>query len=490
LKPEFAICPSLFAPASAQDGILSRLRIPGGILTTRQCEAISQLTDQFADRSVQITNRANIQIRGMQTCLDSETLNNLQKLGLASSIESVDAIRNIMSSPTAGIDRQQLFDPRPLVREWNDYLIAHPDLAVLSPKFSVCFDGGESVSVIDRPNDLGLSAEQIDREIYLRLYLSTGDRGDAPHDVGVSIAPAQVLAVLVALTEVYWDYTCKNSHLNSQAKSRKPRLRELLAAHGVEAYLHDVENLLTFPLMRSPKSLENPNKNSYKHLGVHAQAQMGYSYIGIVIPLGRLDSTQFRGLGDLADRYGNGELRLTPWQNAIVPNIPNISLEIVQKGIENLGLSWSANHPYSSIVACSGITGCKSSATDTQAHAKSIALYLEQSLVIDRPINIHLSGCDRSCAQHQKSDIALLGVTVDGKEAYQIYVGEEIADVGSKFGRSLKLECSTESLPNLVAHMIEIYQSQRISNEQSFGEFANEFFNEMSIEALGKNVHA
>jgi len=217
---------------------------------------------------------------------------------------------------------------------------------------------------------------------------------------------------------------------------------------------------------------------------------MGYSYIGIVIPLGRLDSTQFRGLGNLAEQYGNGELRLTPWQNAIVPNIPNISLEIVQKGIENLGLSWSANHPYSSIVACSGITGCKSSATDTQAHAKSIALYLEQSLTLDRPINIHLSGCDRSCAQHQKSDIALLGVTVDGKEAYQIYVGEEIADVGSKFGRSLKLECSTESLPNLVAHMIEIYQSQRISNEQSFGEFANEFFNEMSIEALGKNVHA
>ena len=131
-----AICPSLFNATSAQDGILSRIRIPSGLITTTQCVAIANLANQFGDGAIQITNRANLQIRTRQA-LTLEVLQGLQDYGLASSTESIDGLRNIMASPSAGIDVHAKINTIPLIKQWNLYLSQHPELAILSNKFSV-----------------------------------------------------------------------------------------------------------------------------------------------------------------------------------------------------------------------------------------------------------------------------------------------------------------------------------------------------------------
>ncbi len=487
LLSEIATCPGLFYPTTAQDGVLSRIRVQGGILTTQQCEAVAALADQFGGGYVQITNRANVQIREIQTGIATDALTRLQKLGLASPVAEVDPIRNIMSSPTAGIDRQALLDSRPLVSGWNHYLTTRLDLAVLSPKFSVCFDGGEAVSVRDRPNDIGLVAVKVDGlNVYFRLHLSVGERGDAPRDVGVLVKPEESLLVLAALAEVYRDYTIQQSgdsvKTDSPTKSlpercanrpvnrRKPRLRELLQDLGVEAYLQAVEGLLPFPWRRCQTTHDALPLASYRHLGVHPQRQSGVSYIGVVLPLGRLDTPQLRGLAALAALHGSGMLRLTPWQNLLITDIPNQRVAEVQQAIEHLGLHGSATHPCSAIVACSGKTGCLASATDTKGHALTLAAHLERRITLDRPVNIHFSGCEKSCAQHHSSDIALLGVAIKGTEAYHVYVGND----GSTFGRELYRECSFEQLPNLIEHMLSIYQDKRLAYE-TFGEFTNRY---------------
>ncbi|MBD2038626.1 precorrin-3B synthase [Leptolyngbya sp. FACHB-321] len=464
----FATCPGLFQPSAAQDGLLLRLRIPGGLLTVPQCEAISDLADQFGGGYVEVTNRANVQIRELQAGITTEMLDRLQNLDLAAPIAAVDSLRNIMCSPTAGIDRQQLLDTRPFVAAWNRYLTTRPDFAVLSPKFSVCFDGGEAVSVRDRPNDISLVAVKIGEAVWFRLHLNLGERGAAPCDVKVLIKPEESLQVLSAIAEIYRDYT---SAIDT-TKRRKPRLKELLHDWGVENFLQAVARHLPFPLQRSERTDNVSLTNGYQHLAIHSQRQTGLSYIGTILPLGRLETQQLRGLATLAAHYGSGILRFTPWQNVLLPDLQTSQIAVVQQKVEQLGLHTSATHPQSAIVACSGTTGCKSSATNTQADALALVTYLEQHIALDCPINIHFSGCEKSCAQHHTSDIALVGVAQNGYEAYHVYVGEDASDEDSaKFGRSLYQNYAFTQLPGLVEQMLRVYQNQRLHSQETFKHF-------------------
>ncbi len=473
-----AICPTLFNATTAEDGILSRIRFPAGMITSDQCELLTNVVSQFGNDEIQITNRANLQIRTSQV-LPEDVLLDFQDYGLASSTESTDGLRNIMASPIAGIDPHAKVNTIPLVKAWNLYLSQHPDLAILSNKFSVCFDGGESISVRDRHNDICFVAVELAHEIYFSLHLGLGDRGDAPAAVGVLIPQNQVIQVLSAITEVYRDYTQQrlDQGLDKNLRSRPPRLRELFHDWGVECCLRLVEEKIPpSPPCEGGRIRTDISSQGGRntHIGVHAQRQLGLFYVGVVIPLGRLTSQQLRGLATLAQQYGGGALRLTPWQNILVTDIQESKIEVVLQKILELGLPITANHPYAAIAACSGIKGCKSAQTDTQNDAKAIAThlistYLEKCIQLDYPINMHFTGCDKSCAQHHSSDVTFLGID-SNPNTYKVYIG----DGEMNFGRELYPEYLAKDLPHLMERLLNIYQNQRQNPAQSFREFVNQ----------------
>ena len=374
-----AICPTLFNATTTENGILSRIRFPAGLITSDQCELLTTVVSKLGNDEIQITNRANLQIRTSQV-LSEEILLDFQDYGLASSTESTDGLRNIMASPISGIDRLAKVNTIPLVKAWNLYLSQHSELGILSNKFSVCFDGGEVISVSDRPNDICLVAVELNHEIYFRLHLGLGDPV-----VGILIPQKQVIEVLAAMTEVYRDYTQQrldrdsSQNLSRNLRSRPPRFRELLHDWGIERYLRLVEEKVgsLFEWIeeippRPPCEGGRINRDC-AYIGVHPQRQLGLVYVGVVIPLGRLTSWQLQGLANLAKQYGGGALRLTPWQNILITDIQKSLIEVVTREIADLGLSISANDPYAAIAACSGIKGCKSAQTDTQTDAKAIA---------------------------------------------------------------------------------------------------------------------
>ncbi|WP_292843719.1 precorrin-3B synthase [Nostoc sp. NMS8] len=480
----FATCPGLFYGTPAADGILSRVRIPGGIISSQQCRAIADIADRHGGGYIDITNRANLQIREIRTGINAEVLKYLQLMGLGSSNTLVDHIRNIMTSPTAGIDPQELIDTRPFVQGWDDYIAAHPALSRLSAKFSVCFDGGGIIRVCDRLNDITFAAVLVDGNVYFRLYLSVGEKGQPPSNTGIFLSPEQCLPVLAALTEVY----LAHSHTTSK---RRLRLLELLNTLGCENYLQEVQQLLPFLLLYSEKRKDLtpqplPGKEekfstllqregNYQHIGIHPQRQPGLFYLGVVLPLGRLESRQMRGLADLAAKYGSGTLRLTPWQNLLLTDIPQQWVTDIQSEIAFLGLDFSATNIKSSLIACSGKKGCAASATDTKSHALALAEYLETRVTLDSPVNIHFSGCEKSCAQHGKSDITLLGVSIEADnetvEGYHVYVG----DNKHKFGRELYQYVTFAELPALIERMLCVHKIQRLNSDESFGEFANRY---------------
>ena len=483
---EFATCPGLFYATPAADGILSRIRIPGGIISSQQCRAIADIAEQHGGGYVDVTNRANLQVREIRTGINAKVLKYLQDMGLGSGNSVVDHIRNIMTSPTAGIDPLELIDTRPFVQGWDDYIAAHPALSGLSAKFSVCFDGGGIIQVCDRLNDILFAAVLVDGNVYFRLHLSVGAKGQPPGDMGILLPPEKCLPVLAALTDVYL------AHSNTTSK-RRLRLLELLNTLGCENYLQEVQQRLPFSLLCSDLTPQPPSLREkfspllageglgersdakYQHIGPHPQRQQGLFYIGVVLPLGRLENSQVRGLADLATKYGSGTLRLTPWQNLLLTDIPQQWVADVQREIAFLGLDSSASNIKSALVACSGKKGCASSATDTKSHALALAQYLETRVTLDCPVNIHFSGCEKSCAQHSKSDITLLGVSIEADngtvEGYHVYVG----DSKEKFGRELYQNVTFAELSALIERMLYVYKIQRLNSNESFGEFANRY---------------
>lgn len=469
-ESEAARCPGLFDPTTAQDGILARLRVPGGRLSVAQCHAIADIADRLGNGTVQITNRANIQLRGLQAPPSNNELAVLQQLGLAAATVALDAMRNIMTSPTAGIDAQALLDTRPLVLAWQQHLKTHAPFTGLSPKFSVCFDGGEAVYVGDRPNDITLVAAAVDGQVRLRLHLSMGQRGDLPQDTGAWVEPQHAIPLLVALTEVYSLYSQQQSPNPSP-----PRLRKLLQEWGLATYLEAVETRVPGLLQQTPVAWSRPPVVPDAHLGVHAQKQPGQCYLGIALPLGQVQTLQLRTIAALAAEYGNDELRLTPWQTLLLPHIAQAAVPKVIQQIQALGLAYAPNAPSSSIVACSGTTGCRSAVANTQQHGLALIAHLERCIELDTLLNIHLSGCKKSCAQHHSQGITLVA-EANGQdmqqpleEAYRVYVGSE----GSPFGKQLYARCPAAQVPILVEAMLRTYHLQRHNAAESFAAFAN-----------------
>ncbi|MBE9236832.1 precorrin-3B synthase [Anabaena aphanizomenioides LEGE 00250] len=502
----FTACPGLFYTTPAQDGILSRLRIPGGILNSEQLHAIANIADNYGGGYVDVTNRANLQIREIKQEINIDILQQLQKMGLGSINPAVDHIRNIMTSPITGIDSQELIDTHPLVKAWDEYITENSHLGGLSAKFSVGFDGGGKLSLKHFPNDITLAAVDIDQGgrkepkffptgkwghklVYLILHFCGGEKEKFFINTGILLTPAQCIPFLGALAEVYLQHTDPSSR-------RKPRLREVIDNLGWENYLQQATEYLSANNLQVAKEIasqnltqisklanlhdeakhNNQNNQEMYHIGIHEQKQSGLYYIGVVLPLGRLQTWQMRGLADLAAKYGNSNLRLTPWQNLLITDIAQEHIAQVQREIAHLELSYSATNIKSGLVSCSGKRGCAAAATDTKTHALTLGEYLETHITLDSAINIHFSGCVKSCAQHHQSDITLLGVKIEAenesREGYQVYLGD---DTLQQFGRPIYENVTFAELPQLMERMLKVYQMKRVSSQESFREFANRY---------------
>ena len=451
----FTACPGLFYSTPAQDGLLYRLRIPGGIINYQQFQTIADIADNHGSGYIDITNRANIQIREIQQSINIEVLKKFQALALASTNAKIDHIRNIMTNPTAGIDTEELIDTRFLVKAWEEYITAHSPLGELSAKFSVCFDSGGKVSVRYQPNDIILAAELNNSNVYLRLYLSYGEKGEPAKDTGIVFKPEKAITVLEALAETYL------KHIDTKNR-RKLRLREIINNITVKEYLHQVQENLKpaiLKITKTPLRASAPLREE-THIGVHSQRQTGLYYIGIVLPLGRLETSQIRGLANIAKRYGDSNIRLTPWQNLLLTDIPQNQISEVEQEITNLGLNSSPTDIKSFLVACSGKRGCAAASTETKDDALNLVKYLDSLMILDSSVNIHFSGCSKSCAQHTQADITLLGITTE-TPGYQVYV----------LGHLLYEYVTIAKIPILIPEMLAVYQKQRLNLQETFGQF-------------------
>ncbi len=171
-----------------------------------------------------------------------------------------------------------------------------------------------------------------------------------------------------------------------------------------------------------------------------------------------------RAIAEIRDNFGSGEIRLTVWQTLILPDIPADKLEAARQAIARACLSDSAATFSAGAVACTGNKGCRFSATDTKAHALALAGFLDERFNIEQPVNLHVTGCPHSCAQHYIGDLGLLGTKVGGDEGYQVLVGGG-SDERQGLGRELVPAVRFTDLPPLMDKFFRSFLRMRTEDE-------------------------
>lgn len=461
----------LFYVAPAQDSFMLRLRAPGGVLTSAQMRGLAKMAEDWGAGRCDITTRANLQIREFQPRDIVRVLNKVESLGMTSRGSGADNIRNITASPLSGLDPTELLDVQPLAAALQHYISNCRDLYGLPRKFNVAFDNGGAISVVADTNDVGFVAvevaegKDVPAGVYFRVLLCgiTGHRQFAK-DCGVLLRPDQAVAVAVAMIRVF------NAN-GDRTDRKKARLKYLVDKWGVAKFLVETEKLLAFPLMYFSADQCEPRRaiDRAGHIGIHPQSQAGLASIGVVVPVGRLPAPQMRALAQIADEFGSGELRLTVWQNLILPNISAAKLALAQSALLDAGLAFTAGTVLSGAVACTGNQGCRFAASDTKRHAVAISNSLDEHFKIVQPINLHVTGCHHSCAQHYIGDIGLMGVKVAGEEGYQVLLGGG-ADADQGLGRELIPALKFSELNAVLHRLFEAYMGERAEDE-SFLQF-------------------
>jgi ferredoxin-nitrite reductase len=470
----------LFYVAPAQDSYMCRLRFPGGAIRSWQMRGLADMADNLAGGFADVTTRANLQLREIGARDAVRVITGLRDLGIINLGSGADNIRNVTASPLSGLDPTELIETLPLARDMHYYIINHREMYGLPRKFNIAFDGGGAISSLEDTNDIGFHAVRLQRpnehgaagDVLFRLALGgiTGHR-DFARDTGVVAKPAECVALAAAIVRVFIAH-------GDRTDRKKARLKYILDAWGFEKFLAETEKDYGQPLRRVSNDDFEPRRSDDRqaHVGVHAQKQPGLNYLGVVLPVGRIQSEQLRALADVAESCGNGDIRLTPWQNLLIANIPDQRVEEAKSRIEAMGLDWRASSPRAGLIACTGNAGCKFAAANTKKHALAIANYVEERLELDQPINIHLTGCSHSCAQHYIGDIGLLGANVeagdDVVEGYQVFVGGGYGE-RRNIARELFPPTRAEDLPPMVTRMLEVYLERRATPEEDFAAFTN-----------------
>jgi ferredoxin-nitrite reductase len=421
----------LFYVAPAQDSYMCRLRIPNGILKHWQFAGLADFAERLCGPFCHVTTRANLQVREILPKNAVALIEGIQDLGLSSRGSGADNIRNVTGTPTAGIDPQELIDTREYAREWHFHILNDRSLYGLPRKFNVAFDGAGKIAVLEDTNDIAFAAVEVkdgfgvEPGVWFRLGIGgiTGHK-DFAKETGIVVKPADATKVADAIVRAFIDTGDRTNRL-------KARLKYVIDKLGIEKFLELVEAKLGQTFARAPAEALTPRPafDRMAHIGINKQKQEGLNWIGVALPLGKVTCEQMRGLAKIAADLGDGEIRLTVWQNLLISGVSDANVGLATKAIEAIGLAVKTSQVRAGLIACTGNAGCKFAASDTKAHAAAIGDWCDDRIEVDTPLNIHLTGCHHSCAQHYISDIGLIaakvpiGDTDDTVEGYHLFAG-------------------------------------------------------------------
>jgi sulfite reductase (ferredoxin) len=463
----------------ATEFFMMRIGLPNGLLTSAQLRVIADITKKHARNLADITTRQNIQLHWLTIGALVEITDALTAVGLSPKGACGDVVRNVTGCPLAGLHQHELLDASPLAVEVARHLTANPEFYNLPRKFKISITGCPEWCSYPEINDVALTAvkREIDgaEEVGYTLRVG-GGLSTEPHlavRIPAFIQQSQALAVVEAVVRIFREQT------ELRENRTRARMKYLFMRHGWTAVsmLAAIEDKLGYKLDTSVDAPELIADDIYRdHIGITPQRQPGLSTVGASVLRGRLSGDQLAALSDLANQYGNGQLRCTIMQNILIPNVPHNRTADLVIALNTLGLQVDVSAFWRGAIACTGTEFCKLAIAETKGFAQWLVAEMEDRLPgFDQQIKLHVTGCTNSCGQHWIADIGLEGKKIkkDGQmvDAFYFCVGGAVGKY-ARTARPLGFRAAATDVPDALERLLRGYLATRTEGEDLRAYFA------------------
>ena len=436
---------------------MMRLRVPNGFMTAIQLRTIGEISGEFGKGFADITTRQQMQLRWFTINEVPEIWNRLRGVNLISLQTGMDNIRGVIGCPVAGLTPNELFDASAVVRDFTQMFLGNKDYTNLPRKFNVTITGCKEACTHAEAQDIGMTpalktiggAEVLGFNVAVGGKMGSGGyRIASPLNLFVTVDEAAAVCSQIVL--IFRDHGARELRT-------KARLAFLVEAWGVEKFRKELERRVDRPLASAGIDQRTPKHTD--HVGVLRQKQAGLNYVGLTVPVGRMTSEQMLQVADLAENYGNGQIRLTVGQNLIIPNVPDRMIGELTSEPVLQELRYDPSEVMRGLVSCTGMDYCHFALIETKGWALKTARALEAKLGKTQPLRMHWSGCPAGCGNHTAADIGLLGknIKVNGEiiEAVDVFAGGATgceANVPVKIMEDVPCEDLADVVGGLVKH--------------------------------------
>jgi len=443
---------------------MMRVRMPNGFVRSDQLRTIAELSRRLGNSVLDITTRQQIELRGFTLDSIPAIWEKLRGVDLRSLQTGIDNVRNINGCALAGLTPHELFDASPVVHDLDRVIVGamgNPEFTNLPRKLNVTVTGCLDNCTHNESQDIALVPAKKGERLGFNVLVG-GKMGSGGFTIAsplnVFVEVYQAAAVVVELIKIFRD------HGPREARS-KCRLAFLIEKWGVPRLRLELTARMGYELAFRGRDMRG--SHHVDHIGIISQRQAGLAAVGLCVPTGRLNPEQIDELARLADGYGNGEIRLTTGQNAVIPNVP---ARYVRKLLNEPLLRQFSPRPspfVRGLVACIGTDYCNLALIETKSRALALSEALHQKIGEGaNPLTIHWSGCPAGCGNHEAADVGLRGfkTRVDGKlvDAVAVYVGGRTGAHAIAGKEILATVPCDESFADVIA---EVIQSSRAESE-------------------------
>jgi sulfite reductase beta subunit-like hemoprotein len=526
----FRLVRGTYGQRQAEDAQMLRIKIPQGLLTARQLDALAEVGEQYSRGFGHITTRQNVQFHFVKLHDAEPAMRRLAESGLTTREACGNSVRNITGCPYAGVSADELFDVTPYAEELTRFLLRHRLASVLPRKFKIAFEGCTVDHIATGINDLAFTAV-VGREGGRGFRVTAGGgtaimctEGGVIHEFLPTSEIFRVAEAVLRVFHRYGDYQHKQRNrmkfmIKTMGWTRWReeydrqlcgiRLRGEVATLDIET--PEMESMPSDPRTEPPSLLDvsarvasgkikgpgilpvvvpvlNSRDEDYtrwRASNVHPQKQFGYAMVVATIPLGDMTSAQMRVLGDLATSYGDGTVRVTMDQDLVFRWVKSGDIRQLYSRLSAAGLGLAEAGTIADVTSCPGAESCRLAVTQSRGLGRLLEDHLRQRRDLIEAADgarIKISGCPNGCGQHHIATLGFQGsVRRIGNRAvpqYFVMVGGGTEHGGATFAR-LAAKIPARRIPDAVDRLIEMY-----AREKTAGESATSFFGRVSVERV------
>jgi sulfite reductase (ferredoxin) len=419
-----------------QPGVqMIRIKLPLGRITTKQLRRIADISDEYGSSNLHATTRQDIQLHHVSLDRTPELWIKLEQDDITLREACGNTVRNITASPTAGIDKKELFDITPYANEMFRYLLRNPICQEMGRKFKIAFSATDEDTAFTYIHDLGFLPRIQNGQRGFKVVIA-GGLGANPYlaQVAYEFLPAdQMIPFTEGVIRVFDRYGERNRRMKARLKflvddiglpAFMKLVEEEKKAVKIKSYVIDEEEFSN-PLLpeltpdHEPLMINEQKFQNWTDTNVIEQKQEGYFGVYVKLPLGNLSSDLARKFADVIDQYASNELRVTVNQGYLIRFVRPQALRHLFNALDKLGLAEPGFDSVADITACPGTESCALAISDSTAISLELEKVIREEypdLIRNQDIKIKISGCPNSCGQHGLAGIGLHGSSIKDKQ--------------------------------------------------------------------------